>query len=180
MLTFDNYAKLLLVGCLSIFIVSCDLSKDDEFKETYTYSFQQDKQLVVDTTSQQITEDSTQTTLNISSQLGTNLVFHYEKRVTPPPTVMDGGSITTVYFQVPTGSSTFTFEGEELKNANVYFQRSCFCPIIGALKVENGIVKGQKLSENLWSVSASLQPEGPKTTYEINFEDVFKLNSGQK
>jgi hypothetical protein len=180
MLIFDYYAKLLLLGCFCVFIVSCDLSTDDEFKETYTYSFQQDKQLVVDTTSQQISEDSTQTILNISSQSGTNLVFHYEKRVTPPPTVMDGGSITTVYFQVPTGTSRFTFEGEELTNANVYFQRSCFCPIIGALEVEKGMVEGQKLSENLWSVSASLQPEGPRATYEINFEGVFKLNTSQE
>ena len=106
-------------------------------------------------------------------------MFHYEKHVTPPHTVMDGGSITTVYFQITTGNSAYTFEGEELTNANVYFQRSCFCPIIGALKVENGIVEGQKLSENLWSVSASLQPEGPRTTYEINFEGVFKLNTAQ-
>lgn len=176
---FKSYAKLFLLGCFSLLIVSCDLSKNEEFEETYTYSFQKDKQLVVDTTERQITEDSTQTMLGVSSQSGNDLVFQYEKRVTTAPSVMDGGSITTVYFQVPTGTSTFTLEGEELRNTKVYFQRSCFCPIIGALKVESGIIEGQKLSENLWSVSASLQSEGPRTTYETKFEGVFILNANQ-
>lgn len=180
MLTFNSYSKLLLLGCISILLVSCDLSKDEEFKETYTYSFQQDKQLVVDTTSQQITEDSTQSILNVSSEAGNHLVFHYEKRVTPPPNVLDGGSTTTVYFQIPTGTSTFKLEGAELANANVYFQRSCFCPVIGALKVENGRIEGQKLSENLWSISGLLESEGPRTTYETKFEGVFILNSQQE
>jgi hypothetical protein len=115
----------------------------------------------------------------VSPQSGTNLVFHYEKRVTPPSNILDGGSISTVYFQLPSETSTFTFEGEELTNADVYFQRGCFCPIIGALEVGNGVIEGQKLSENLWSVSASLQPEGPRTTYEIKFEGVFTLNTRQ-
>jgi len=173
----NNYSKLLLLGCFAIFLVSCDLSKSDEFQEEYTYSFQKDKQLVVDMTSRQITEDSTQTLLNVSSQSGNNLVFHYEKRVTPPPNVMDGGSITTVYFQIPAEASTFTFEGAELTNANVYFQRSCFCPIIGALKVENGVLEGQRLSDNIWSISASLQPQGPRETYSVEWNKTFILNS---
>ncbi|MDZ7658726.1 hypothetical protein [Fodinibius sp.] len=177
MSVFKNYSKLFLLGCFSILIVSCDLSKNEEFEETYTYSFQKDKQLVADTTIRQITKDSTQTLLNVSSRPGNNLVFHYEKRVTPPPNVMDGGSITTVYFQIPPESSTFSLEGAELTNANVYFQRSCFCPIIGALKVGNGVLEGQKLSDNIWSITASLQPKGPNTTYTVEWNKIFILNS---
>lgn len=180
MLLFNNCSKLFLVGFISLLIVSCDLSKNEEFEETYTSSFQQDKQIVVDTTERQITEDSTQTMLRVSSQSGNDLVFHYEKRVTPPPTVMDGGSITTIYFQIPSGTEKFRWEGDELTNANVFFQRSCFCPIIGALKVENGTIEGQKLSENLWSVSASLQAEGPIATYETKFEGAFILKANQE
>lgn len=35
MLTFDNYAKLLLVGCFCVFIVSCYLLKEEEFEEAH-------------------------------------------------------------------------------------------------------------------------------------------------
>ena len=180
MRVFTQYLKLVLLGCLSIVMASCDLSNSEEFEETYTYSFQQDKQLVVDTTSRQATGDSTQTILSVSSQSGDNLVFHYEKRITAPPGVMDGGSVTTVYFQISPKTERFTFEGTELTNANVYFQRSCFCPLIGVLKVESGLIEGQKLSETLWSISASLQQKGPETTYDIKFEGTFTLNSNQE
>lgn len=176
----NSYLHLFYLGCFLFLVFSCELSENNKFEETYTYSFQKDKQIVVDTTASQITDDSTATILSISSQPGNNLVFHFEKRVTPPPEVMDGGSITTVYFQIPTDTEKFTFKGEELTNANVYFKESCFCPMTGALKVENGVLEGQKLSDNLWSVSASLQPEGPNATYDVQFEGAFILNANQE
>lgn len=172
-----NYSELLFLGCLAFLLVSCDLSKKDEFDESYIYSFQKGKQLIVNTTTREIADDSTQTILNVTSKAGNNLVFHYEKKVTPPPQVMDGGSIRTIYFEIPPDAEKFTFEGTDLTNGNIYFSRSCFCPIIGALKVENGLIEGQKLSENLWSVSASLQPKGPKKSYSVEFSSVFIFNS---
>lgn len=176
----NSYSHLFYLGCLFFLVLSCELSENNKFEETYTYSFQKDKQIVVDTTARQITDDSTATTISISLQPGNDLVFHYEKRVTPPPEVMDGGSITTVYFQVPPNTEQFMYEGKELTNANVYFMQSCFCPIIGALKVESGTLEGQKLSDNLWSISASLQPEGPNATYDVQFEGAFILNTSQE
>ncbi|PAU94912.1 hypothetical protein CK503_05435 [Aliifodinibius salipaludis] len=167
---------LFITGFLAIAFISCDLSNDDSFQETYSYSFQNNKALAIDTTHRDFGADSTMNLLNVSTIVGNNRVFRYHKNITAPRNIADGGYSETVHFQIPREVDRFKFKNSELSQAKIYFQRSCFCPQIGALKVEYGVIEGQKLSENLWSVSASLQPKGPNETYDIKFEGAFILN----
>lgn len=167
---------LFITGFLAIAFISCDLSNEDSFQETYSYSFQNSKALAIDTTQHDFSADTTMSLLNVSTIAGSNRVFRYHKNITAPRNVADGGYSETVHFQIPSEMDKFKFKNNELSQAKVYFQRSCFCPRIGALEVEYGVIEGQKLSENLWSVSASLQPKGPSETYDIKFEGAFILN----
>lgn len=151
----------------------CKLADNkDSFEESFVYSFQTDQQIVVDTTEQPV-GDSTETFLDISTEAGDQLVFKFQKTVTPPPTVEDGGSSKTVHFQIPRDADEFSLEDGELNQADVFFERGCFCPFIGALKIEEGFIRGQKLSGNIWTVSASLQTETESESFHVEFDGTF-------
>lgn len=163
-------------GAVCLIISACD-SADDGFTETYSYTFQDNKQIVVDTTHQQFGEDSTRSVLTLVFPTGNNLVFHYKFNQTAPPEIMDGGFAESIFFEIPSGSQSIDLSGEDLKQAGTFYARSCFCPRIGAIEVDSGYIKGKKMSEGFWQVSASVGGEIPYGKFEVEFDDVFMSES---
>lgn len=157
-----------------LLISGCELSENsDSFEKSFVYSYQKNQEIKVDTVDWQAAEDSSKTLLDVSTNRGNHLVFKFQKIITAPPNVADGGSTMTVYFQISPDTKEFNYENDELKQAKVFYERACFCPFIGALQIKEGYIRGQQLSNNIWTVSASLQTESRNESFDIQFDGNF-------
>ena len=164
----------LVLTFLACFAVSaCEAPGDTGFEEKYHYGFRQNARLVADTTSEPFSEDSTRKLLHISIEPGSKVAFRYRFESIAPPNVADGYFSETVYFQHDTGSDSFRLEGEELSQASAFYTRSCFCPIIGALEITEGFIEGEKLSENLWFITADVTAVHNGQAKTVSFRHAF-------
>ena len=145
---------LTLLACFAI--STCEAPGDTGFEQKYHYGFRQNAQLEADTTSEPFSEDSTLKLLHISIEPGSKVVFRYSFESIAPANVADGYYSETVYFQHSNAGNSFRLEGEELSQASAFYTRSCFCPRIGALEITEGFIEGEKLSENLWFITADV------------------------
>ena len=166
-LPFSSIILVLLVLC------SCDVLEKDTTEKTYSFSYQQDRQIVVDTTQEQWSEDSTRTLLNANMQPGNDLVFRYKYRETPPKNVLDGGFSEELLIQVPASSKQFKFTDYELKQAPIYYKRGCFCPRIGSLNADSGHISGQKINPNMWKINADVIVQNQYERRKVSFDDIF-------
>ena len=154
---------------------SCD-QPDDSFSETYSFDIHPQSEIFSDTTSRQVTQDSSVIVYSFSIQSGNSMVFEYQRDVIPPETVLDGGLIETLVFQVPSNSDSFEFRDEQLSNTGTFYRRSCFCPLSGAgFKVNDGLIEGEALSANIWFVKADVSVSAHQQTYNLQFESVFRV-----
>ena len=165
------YLLLVALGaCLSI--ASCDLVKDNSESESFSYTIQQNKEITIDTT-QRPSTDNTQTLLKLSINTGDNLLFKYNRTVTPPSNITDAGLSESIFFELPPNNEQFEYTDSELTQISTYYTRGCFCRIIGALPLTDGYIKGDKIGGIIWKVEASLKTESEFETHEVTFDNVF-------
>lgn len=159
-----------LGACLSI--ASCDLLKENSESESFSYTIQQNKEITIDST-QRPSADSTRTLLEHSIKTGDNLLFKYNRTVTPPSNITDAGLSESIFFQLPPNKQQFEYTDSQLTQISTYYTRGCFCRIVGALPVTDGYIKGAKIGGTLWKVEASLETKSKFETHEVAFDNVF-------
>ena len=166
---------LLLAIAFCLLISACENTFNEGYTTSKSYSFQKDRQIVVDTSQQVVTEDSTQRLFHARIEEGDKLVFIYKFTRKAPPNIADGDFAEYIRFEVPTDRTSFDWESTDLTNRHVFYSRGCFCPIIGSLEVTKGYLRGEQLSNRHWVVNASLETSSKITdeTFEVSFSDVF-------
>ncbi len=177
---FSNYqtgfVSCILASILLSIVISCGVTGEDEFRETYIFDVHNQSEIVSDTTNRQVGPDSTVTVYNFSIEPGSSLVFEYGRNVHPPDNVTDAGLTETLAFQVPADSESFKLKETQLQEAEVFYRRGCFCPESGAgFKVERGYIEGEKLSANIWFVRADVTISGFGQNFDVAFEHIFRF-----
>jgi len=159
-------------------ISGCEINREPDFTISYSYEVQQNKKIVTGSREQNYGADSTYTVTTLSLEEGDNIVFHYQKNVTARPGIVDGGYSRSIYLEIPAGTKQFEFHDTKLRQVNTYFTRGCFCPVIGAIPVTDGFIRGEQISGNLWVIAASLKINPTVATafresYEVEFDEIF-------
>lgn len=148
----------------------------DSFSETYSFDIHAQSEIFSDTTSRQITQDSSLTVYNFSIQPGDSMVVEYMREVNPPDNVTDAGLVETLVFQIPPDTDFFELNDEELLQANTFYRQSCFCPLSGAgFKVDSGLIQGEMLSANIWFIEGSVHVDTYNRAVEVTFDGVFRI-----
>ena len=167
------FLRLLILATTLLFAISCSIFEQEPPEETFNFSYQLDRKIVVDTTRHQLAQDSTRILLDANTRVGNDIVFRFEHNMEPPENVADGGFSEVLLIQVPTKAKQFTFSGNDLQNADMYYQRSCFCRRIGALKTDSGSISGEKINPTMWKIKASLLIKSEFDKQKLAFDDVF-------
>ncbi len=154
-------------------ISSCNTTGDNGFSESYSHTFQKDRQIVVDTMNNPSPEPTSDTLLTLSLDKGTALVFKYQYDQIAPKNIADGDFSETIYFQLPYNTESIRLDDKQLEKGHVYYTRSCFCPRIGVLSVSEGYLEAEKITQNIWSVSASLKINTEYESRKVIFDRTF-------
>src|SRR5688500_8241507 len=104
---------------------------------------------------------------------GDKTVFIYTHNNNRCQWPVDGGYSENLVFEIPANATSFSYTNEELKNANTWYKKSCFCADINAHAVVVGIIKGQKLSATTWKVDAVVAI--PAKNKAISFNKTFRV-----
>ena len=85
-------------------------------------------------------------------------------------------------FQVSPDAENFKLETGDFEDAKALYALLCFCDPNGYFSVSDGIIEGEKVSNNEWKIDVDVSitlPQGEEDTREIllDFEGVFELNS---
>ncbi|MDZ7683555.1 MAG: hypothetical protein U5J63_18050 [Fodinibius sp.] len=165
------FCATLLLGLL---LGACNLAAtDDEATESFSYTVQEEKQIIIDTTQRQL-GDSTRTLLQLSIEDGDKRLFTYNRSRKQPENVTDGGFSAYLYFQLPPHKQQFSYQDDELTQINTYYRQSCFCRRLGAIPVSEGYIRGEQLSSSIWKVTALVQiDKGIEGISQIRFDDIF-------
>ncbi len=144
-------------------LFSCNKNKDeDSWKIVETFTFTNNKRI-----------DTVRNNgyLFVQVNPGSNIVFEYNYDKTAPSNIADGDLNQHLYFEIPAGTTNFTYTDAALENATCYFSRSCFCGDAGTKPITSGTIHGVKKSSATWTINADLLTTGTsgRTTFQKDF-----------
>lgn len=161
--------KYLFVLLFVTIIAACNKNKDnDSWKTVETFTFSNNKR--IDTVRNPVYH------LFVQVNPGSNIVFKYSHDEIAPPNIMDGGLSQDLYFEIPAGTTNFTYTDAALANASCFFQSMCGeCIHIDPKPVTIGTIQGVQKSATTWAVNVDVLIPG--TTTRITFQKDFKLSN---
>jgi hypothetical protein len=84
---------------------------------------------------------------------------------------------------VPDKTGRFVLSGDQLKSANAYFYKGCFCMDRGSWPVTGGTVRGTKMSKTTWYINAELQVSSrmgdQPVTHTKKIKGIFRIVPGR-
>lgn len=156
---------LFVIICLSI--ISC--SDDNCTPETYSSTWTSDKTIV-------ITYDSVSQQNRYNVENGNNLVFEYNHSGAECIDIDDDEWGEKLIFEIPIGVNNFEYTDAEIINANCFYQE--YGAWVSPLhrEITEGILKGEKLTDNIWQITANVKSIGDSTKLEktIDFVAIFE------
>jgi hypothetical protein len=109
---------------------------------------------------------------------GKDLVFEYYMRADDRADVTDDEYTEKIVFAVPKQAKTFVYKDSTLKAA---FLKGCFCVDRGWHRVNNGVIRGKKLTATTWQVQLDVMTQGePERNIKPvtkTFKAVYKIYS---
>lgn len=75
---------------------------------------------------------------------GNKVVLQYFYKAKDYIHVSDDEYSEYIRFEIPSNAKSFSFTNQELANANVIFNRGCFCPETGNYRITKGTIKGKR------------------------------------
>jgi hypothetical protein len=75
---------------------------------------------------------------------GNKVVLQYFYKAKDYVHVADDEYSEYIRFEIPANAKSFKFTNQELANANVIFNRGCFCPETGNYRITKGTIKGKR------------------------------------
>jgi len=120
-----------------------------EAEETYSYTFEEDAQLVI--------EPPYEGSYMKYSKVvpGSALVFTYKKETEGEKKVADDEFTEIIRFEIEPTLSEFSYSDNELSDLKAVYSISCFCSFDDPLKntLPQGTISGKKISETQWDIS---------------------------
>lgn len=86
---------------------------------------------------------------------GTNIVFSYSLRGKSCPNRIDGPSAEHLTFEIPAGTANFDYSGAGIQGIECYYQYGSW-EGNDAVKVTDGTLKGNRISDSEWVVDVDL------------------------
>ncbi len=113
---------------------------------------------------------------------GDSLVFYYQYYDENDPAIADDEDVYNLAFQVSPDAENFKLETGDFEDAKALYALLCFCDPNGYFSVSDGIIEGEKLSNDQWEIDVDVSiivPQGEEDTREIllDFDGVFELNT---
>jgi len=133
---------------LIILILVITLSCSKESEDNYSYTFQENAQLVIEP----YFEGSYMKGSTIVN--GSNLVFSYVFEAAEEENIADDEYSEIIRFEIEPGLTEFSYSNSELNEINAVYSESCFCDFSNELKntLPKGTISGTKISETKWDI----------------------------
>lgn len=113
---------------------------------------------------------------------GARQVVFYSHSIDPRREVADDESTNILLFEFDQDQPSFTLQDSALWHANCLYNQICFCGTRGYYRISKGMISGQKLSDNTWSIDFDIYYDQfhfhDSTYHEIQYQggEVFKLD----
>jgi len=123
-------------------------SSDDNIPtDISSYYFKPDSKITVST-------ENNQTFANIVN--GQNLVFKFELNKTDNPDIQDDEYSERLIFEIDPSLTEFTYNAEDILQANAYFNQYCFCADTSSIPINSGTIQGTKISRDDWLIDLNI------------------------
>jgi hypothetical protein len=112
----------------------------------------------------------------LSTQInpGTGIVFSYSFRSESCPNRIDGLSSEHLVFEIPPNTANFDYSTADIQNIHCYYESSAGDGSSNdAIKIIQGTITGNKISENNWSVEVNIIT--PVRSVPLSFTKQFSL-----
>jgi hypothetical protein len=163
----------LLIGIVST-LASCDANNIHEPDVTYSYTFQKNAAIKLDSTTTSTGKQDTAAVLHFSIENGNSLVFSYKKQHSSSKNIADAGSSKALVFQVPADTTKFSYYNNGIQQIHALYQQDCYCAGGGsAVTVTEGTIRGERLSAVTWIIRVDVTIEYFGNNVHLKFHQPF-------
>lgn len=169
--------KIIQLVALSMIILSCEENGKDNNSDTYSYEYVTASMIVTkyDTVIHEYTlQDSNylDTSIFVTSEIkeGDHMVFEYHYIYSDEAQIADDEYSERILLEIPADQESFIYTDEELHELNTTFDYYCFCPLVGLVKADSGIISGKKIDENKWKIEINARFSEQDNNTEYSFE----------
>ena len=143
--------------------MSC--KKNECIRAEYSYTFSKNKK--IDTTRAGV--------YFLTAQInpGTNTVFSYSLHGGSCPNRIDGGGGERLVFEISANTGNFNYANADLQGIECYYQNTTWGGTPDAVKVTQGTLQGNRISEDKWNIKVDLIIPGSGA--ELSFTKQFSV-----
>jgi hypothetical protein len=165
---------ILLISAVVALLTSCDANNIHKPDVTYSYTFQKNAAIKIDTVNVSAGQHDITTALHFSILNGQNLVFSYKKHHSSSKEVADASSSKVLVFQVQADTTRFSYHNNGIQQIHAFYQQDCYCPGGGdAVKVTQGIISGERLNPVTWIIRVDVTIDYFGNTVHLKFHQPF-------
>jgi len=137
---------------LIILIFICIFSCTKKSNETYSYTFQENAQLIIEP----LFEESYMKNGKVIN--GNNLVFTYEYVADDVENIADDEYSEIIRFEIEPALTEFSYSDNELDEIKAVYSEYCFCYFVDENKNTSpqGTISGKKISETQWDITIDM------------------------
>lgn len=156
--------KNFIVSLLILLVVSSCSSDDVERYDISTYFFATQSKIT-------LTTQDTNTFANI--EYGENLVFKYTFIKADNPDIQDDEYSERLIFEIDPLVDNFTYNADDIMQANAYFNQYCFCADTHSIPINSGTIQGTRLGPDDWLININISFELNGEQQSRNIHKVF-------
>jgi hypothetical protein len=172
--TYSVFILLLSIIGAGILISSCDTNNIHKPDVTYSYIFQKNAAIELDTTQQSSAKGNAAALLHFSIISGNELVFVYKKFISSSDKISDAGGSRVLAFQIPAGMKKFNYRNQQLGQVHAFYQQnSSGSGESTAMKITRGLIRGEKLSPVSWIVKVDVTVKINGNQVHLKFHQPF-------
>jgi len=106
---------------------------------------------------------------------GNKNVFQLISRTEGSPGIADDETSVTIVFELNKNQSSFSVEGNDLKNMKVHYKKSCYCPEVIFLEATSGCIQGEEQADGSWFIQGRIRITNSDIIIEEKFEERFRI-----
>jgi hypothetical protein len=165
---YSVFILLLSMIGLGIMVPSCDTTDLHKPDVTYLYTYKKDAAIKLDSASE---NGKAVPVFHFSITSGNKLVFIYRKFISTPKKSTGSNSSVELVFQIPKKARNFSYRSSQLQQIQAFYRRDDDEGI--AVKVNNGLIRGEKLSPVAWIIKINVTVSGFGKPVHLKFHQPF-------
>ena len=101
---------------------------------------------------------------------GSNLVFRFTLKHPDEPNIADDELSEIFWIEIPSNRESFELSKGKSDDADfeTIYTRACYCFIPEAFEFDHLMVRGNKISDEQWSITFEMSTQNEYGTYELN------------